>query len=139
MLILDTNHYSEIERRSRPGQVLEARLIAAKDEAFITIVTPEEVLKGWMAVILPHRHSDHGVRAYADFHRSLEGFRDWFILPWSEDSASIFARLKESRLHVGTKDLCIASIALEYEATILTRNLVDFAKVPGLKVENWLD
>lgn len=139
MLILDTNHYSEIERRSRPGQLLEERLRAAEDEAFITIITPEEVLKGWMAVLQPHRHQDHGVRAYADFHHSLDGFRDWFILPWSEDSAAIYARLKGSRLHVGTKDLCIASIALEYEATILTRNIADFAKVPGLKVENWLD
>jgi tRNA(fMet)-specific endonuclease VapC len=139
MLILDTNHYSEIERRSRPGQLLESRLKAAQDEAFITIITPEEVLKGWMAVIQPHRHSDHGVRAYADFHRSLEGFRDWFILPWSEDSAAIYAGLKGSRLRVGTKDLCIASIALEYDATILTRNHADFTRVPGLKVENWLD
>jgi len=36
-------------------------------------------------------------------------------------------------------DLRIASIALEYNAAVLTRNLVDFTKVPALKVENWLD
>ncbi len=36
-------------------------------------------------------------------------------------------------------DLKIACIVLEYDATLLTRNTVDFAKVPGLRFENWLD
>lgn len=36
-------------------------------------------------------------------------------------------------------DLKIACIALEYDAVVLTRNSVDFAKVPGLRIENWLD
>ena len=36
-------------------------------------------------------------------------------------------------------DLRIACIALEYDATILTRNTADFAKIPGVRFENWLD
>jgi len=36
-------------------------------------------------------------------------------------------------------DLKLASICLAHEGTLLTRNVVDFAKVPGLRVENWLD
>jgi tRNA(fMet)-specific endonuclease VapC len=36
-------------------------------------------------------------------------------------------------------DLKIACIALAHEALLLSRNLVDFEKVPGLRVENWLD
>jgi len=34
-------------------------------------------------------------------------------------------------------DLKIAAIVLARNATLLTRNLADFRKVPGLKVENW--
>lgn len=139
MRILDTNHYSEIERESRIGQVLSQRLKKAGDEGFLTIITPEEVLKGWIAGIQPHCQPDGGVRAYCDFHHSLEGFRDWFILPWSHDAVEIFRSLKRQKLNIGTKDLCIASVALEYGATVLTRNLRDFRKVPGLRVENWLD
>jgi predicted nucleic acid-binding protein len=30
-------------------------------------------------------------------------------------------------------------MAIEYDAVLLTRNTVDFAKVPGLKFDNWLD
>ena len=35
-------------------------------------------------------------------------------------------------------DLKIAAICLVHDALLLTRNLVDFEKVPGLRVENWL-
>jgi len=36
-------------------------------------------------------------------------------------------------------DLKIACIVLAYDATLLTRNVTDFAQVPELRVENWLD
>jgi len=36
-------------------------------------------------------------------------------------------------------DLKIAAIARSHDALLLSRNLVHFALVPGLKVENWLD
>ena len=47
--------------------------------------------------------------------------------------------LRKSRLRIGTMDLKIASIAIAHDATLLTRNTVDFAKAPGLRFENWLD
>lgn len=139
MLILDTNHYSEIERGSHIGQILSQRLRTTGDEGFLTIITPEEVMKGWIAAIQPHRQPDGGVSAYRDFHRSLQGFHDWFILPWSADAVEIFRGLRKQKLLIGTKDLCIAAVALEYGAMVLTRNLRDFSRVPGLRVENWLD
>jgi tRNA(fMet)-specific endonuclease VapC len=43
------------------------------------------------------------------------------------------------RVRIGTMDLRIASLALTHETLLLSRNLVDFQKVPGLRVENWLD
>lgn len=35
---------------------------------------------------------------------------------------------------MSTSDLKIASIALAHDATLLTRNLHDFTKVPGLRI-----
>ncbi len=36
-------------------------------------------------------------------------------------------------------DLRIASIVIANGATLLTRNLKDFTRVPDLRVENWLE
>lgn len=45
--------------------------------------------------------------------------------------------LRRLRIRIGTMDLRIASIALAHGAKLLTRNSVDFAKVPELTIEDW--
>lgn len=40
---------------------------------------------------------------------------------------------------IGRVDLLIASIALANKAVLVTRNLKDFEKVPGLQLANWAD
>lgn len=61
------------------------------------------------------------------------------ILPFDQEAADTFHRLKGDRFRPGTMDLKIAAICLAHEATLLTRNLRDFEQIPGLRVENWLD
>jgi tRNA(fMet)-specific endonuclease VapC len=51
----------------------------------------------------------------------------------------VFLALRKELRRVGAMDLKIAAICLVHDAVLLTRNLVDFSKVPGLRVENWLD
>jgi len=36
-------------------------------------------------------------------------------------------------------DLRIACIAMEHDAVLLTRTTIDFEKILGLTIENWLD
>jgi tRNA(fMet)-specific endonuclease VapC len=49
----------------------------------------------------------------------------------------MFASLRALRIRVSTLDLRIASIARVRDLTVLTRNLRDFGRVPGLAVEDW--
>jgi tRNA(fMet)-specific endonuclease VapC len=43
------------------------------------------------------------------------------------------------QVRIGSQDLKIAAIALAQGALLLSANLRDFRKVPGLQVENWLE
>ena len=47
--------------------------------------------------------------------------------------------LRRQGVRIGSMDLKIACIALVHGAILLTRNSSDFAHVPGLRIENWLD
>jgi tRNA(fMet)-specific endonuclease VapC len=59
------------------------------------------------------------------------------VLDFNEDAYEQYFDLKHSKIRVGTMDLRIAAIVLVHNATLLTRNIRDFALVPGLKIEDW--
>ena len=59
------------------------------------------------------------------------------VLSFSDEEQMLFAELKPQCPRVQTMDLRIASIALATNATLLSRNLRDFGRVPGLLVEDW--
>lgn len=61
------------------------------------------------------------------------------ILPFDREAATIFHRLERSSLRIGTMDLKIAATCIAHDATLLSRNLVDSERIPGLRAENWLD
>lgn len=139
MLVLDTDHASELGYRSAAGLRLLARLAATEpDDVVITAITVEEQLRGRLAEIRRHSDGPPQIAAYALLVRQVELHSAWRILPWDERAAVVFARLRAERIRAGTQDLKIAAITLAHEATLLTRNTRDFAPVPGLKFENWL-
>jgi tRNA(fMet)-specific endonuclease VapC len=59
------------------------------------------------------------------------------VLPFDERAAVVFDELKRKRIRIGTQDLKIAAIALANDATIITRNVRDFSRVPDLQFEDW--
>jgi len=79
------------------------------------------------------------IAADARLIRQVELHAAWTRLPWDPIAAEAFDRCKALRVRTGTQDLRIASIVMSRNATLLTRNTRDFAHVPGLRFENWLD
>lgn len=63
---------------------------------------------------------------------------DWTIQPFDDIAADRFEQLRAGGVRIGSMDLKIASIALVHDAFVLSANLHDFQKVPGLRAENWL-
>ena len=139
MPVLDTNHLKELAYPTPLGERPRGRLLQAAAPAFTTVITLEEELRGVLARANRTLESDERILAYRKLVERVNFFTRWDILPLDTESDNAFTRFRGQGVRIGTMDLRIASIALVHHATLLTRNTVDFAQVPGLKFENWLD
>jgi tRNA(fMet)-specific endonuclease VapC len=137
--ILDSDVLSILQRRSEPECIrLENRLgeISSAD-VFTTIVTFQEQMRGWLAVLHKARTDRPLLLAYIELQSMLRDFCHLSILPFDADALSVFKVLRRRRIRIGTMDLRIASIALATRSTLVSRNLRDFQQVPDLRVEDW--
>lgn len=140
MLVLDTDHMTFLGwHKSEVASLrLRHRLEQHVGEPYgTTIVTYEEQCRGWLAFIAKAKTITEQVKAYERLAIHADIYRKVMFLDFDESAASIFRHLKQARLGVGTQDLKIAAITLVHGATLLSRNLKDFEKVPGLRVEDW--
>lgn len=139
MLILDTDHLTEFQRGTSPeARRLKDRLDRATEPYATTIITAEEIMRGWMAAIRRLSEPRRQILAYGKLQQLFRFFASWNVLPWNDAAVDEFEALKVARVRVGTMDLKIASIAIANGATLLSRNLSDFERAPGLHVEDWL-
>jgi tRNA(fMet)-specific endonuclease VapC len=69
--------------------------------------------------------------------RVLETFSNFNVMPFDLQAANEFEALRAAHVRISTMDLRIASIALTRSLIVVTRNLVDFQRVPGLQCEDW--
>jgi tRNA(fMet)-specific endonuclease VapC len=139
MILLDTDHLSVFtdERDPRHG-LLNAHMEAAAEPVACTIVSVEEVLRGWLAIIHRLRDVHRQVPAYSRLRQLFDVLSDWELVPSDERAADRFASLRRKHIRIGTMDLKIASIALVNSALLVTANLRDYSVVPSLRCENWL-
>ena len=90
-----------------------------------------------MSHLAKARSTDQQVVAYRRLKEFLDRYLELTVLEFDEAAAREFEHLLRLRLRIGTMDLKIAAIALAHSATVLTRNLRDFGRVPALSVEDW--
>ena len=136
MFILDTDHVSLLERKTgHDAERLRFRL-GHRDKT-TTVITYEEQLRGWLSWLAQAKSLAEQVERYRKLNRMLDHYRSIQVLDFDELAAAEFERLQKLRIRIGAMDLKIAAIALSQNATLLSRNLKHFSKVPGLKVEDW--
>lgn len=139
-IVLDTNHFAELVHNTARGAHLKKQFVVHQAEVLTTIITAQEVTEGWCAFIRSQKAaSTKQLHGYQQFQHSLELLMELTILAFDEQAAEAFRRLRKEFPQAGTQDLKIAAICLAHDATLLTRNVVDFKKVPDLRIENWLD
>lgn len=89
----------------------------------------------------------HGVEKSAFPARNLAVVEDFLsrlaVLPYTAQAAShygsIRAALEKSALSIGVNDLHIAAHARSLGLTLVSNDLREFERVPGLLLENWVE
>jgi tRNA(fMet)-specific endonuclease VapC len=105
----------------------------------VSIITVEEQLSGWYSALRRVKRPDEIGRVYDNFTATLSFLAglQWQFLSFSLNAVHRFDALVSLRLPIGRMDLRIAAIALENQAIVVTRNVRDFGRVPGLTIEDW--
>jgi tRNA(fMet)-specific endonuclease VapC len=104
---------------------------------FVSIISFHEQAIGWNAYLQRAKKLEGLIHGYEKFERILLDFSRLNILGFDRKAAEEFEQLKSLGVRIGSMDLRIAATALANDCTVVTRNTVDFERVPGLRLEDW--
>jgi tRNA(fMet)-specific endonuclease VapC len=128
--LLDTNILSDF-LRNPDGRAVQRTALAGEATICTSIIVACELRYGAV--------KKGSVRLSERVERLLESLE---VLALDKESDRQYA---EIRLHldrkgrpIGPNDLLIAAHALALDLTLVTANIEEFSRVPGLRVENWL-
>jgi tRNA(fMet)-specific endonuclease VapC len=113
--------------------------VVSPSELAVTVINVEEQITGWQIYLRRAKTDKELAMAYEKLAASVRVLSGMHILGFSESAIARYNLLLAMKLNVGKMDLRIAAIALEEGATVITRNLRDFQRVPELICENWAD
>jgi len=137
--LLDTDHISFLQRRS--GTEFARLMIRISQypptDFALSVVSLHEQVLGAHNFINRARSNTDIMRGYALLLEILEGFALAPVLPFDNTAIAVFDEMRRQRVRVSTMDLRIAAIAMSRSLILLTRNVGDFSRVPGLVTEDW--
>jgi tRNA(fMet)-specific endonuclease VapC len=130
LYLLDTNIISDLIRHPR-GVIAERITSTGEDTVCTSVIVAGELRFGAQKRGSP--------RLSAQVEAILSALT---VLPYEEPAdwryADIRAHLERLGTPIGPNDLLIAAHALSLGMTMVTTNVREFERVPGLPVENWL-
>ncbi len=138
MLILDTDHLSLVDQDTMAAFNIGRRLAGVPPgEVAVSIITYEEQMRGWLSYVAQANGPSRQVEAYRKLRLFVEHFRRIPLIDYDAAASAEFERSRHERVRIGAMDLKIAATCLANGATLLTRNMKDFGRVPGLRAEDW--
>ena len=128
LYVLDTDTVSALQRGD-PRVTAQLASIAAGDVC-VTIISFEEQLRGRLTELHTLASPGSRVTAYRYLQQALTFFASARVLPYDTTAARLDDELRAAFRRMGTMDRRVAAIALSYNATLVTGNLVHFRAIP---------
>ena len=136
LYVLDTDTIGFVQN-DHPTVTRNMRARQGNDPAVTTIITFGEDLSGWLPACRRAVDGLTRAQAYGRLLWGLDFYRKATCLPFDDTATKIFDQLRTRKIRIGTNDLAIAAITLSVNGVLVTRNVVDFQRVPGLLIEDW--
>jgi tRNA(fMet)-specific endonuclease VapC len=129
-VMLDTDICVDVMRGRTPAVRSRLERTVPGEVAVSAIVAAEL----WTGVMKSHR-----TKVAEDVVREFLSYVE--VLDWPVEAGRVYggirARLEASGNQIGAMDLLIAAHAIHEKAALVTRNLAEFRRVAGLRIENW--
>jgi len=133
MYCFDTDILSAVLRRDPPMHLIRRLALVPIEEQSTTSITLGELLYG---------AAKRGSPQLTDRVRDVIQ-RSARVLPFDASAAEVYgplrAHLESEGRRLEEPDLRVASITLANDLILVTGNVRHFARVPELRIENWLD
>jgi tRNA(fMet)-specific endonuclease VapC len=129
--MLDTDICAFILRRSSDALMARIQAVPLRQQV-MSVMTYAELLYG-VQLSSKKKANQAAVDALS---------RHVAVLQWPQEAAGHYAEvradLKKKGSMIGANDLLIAAHARSLGAIVVTNNTKDFARVKGLRIENWM-
>lgn len=129
--LLDTNAWIEVLNNPQGHLASKLAAHAPRDIALCSVVLAELVVGAYKSS-----------QPAANLLMIQQLTQQFACLAFDEASADPYAQarchLEKIGLPIGPYDLQIAAIALQFGLIVVTHNVAEFSRVPGLAVEDWL-
>jgi tRNA(fMet)-specific endonuclease VapC len=130
MVLLDTNVCVEFLRGRNAGVVGQLQRRRADDVRICSVVLAE-LYFGALRSAQPT----------ANLQRIAEFAQAFVSVPFDNQAAEVHATIRSKLIAAGTPigphDCMIAAIALANACTLVTHNINEFSRIPGLVIEDW--
>lgn len=103
-------------------------------DIWVCIISVEEAIEGARKLIYKKRQV---VAGYALLTRVFIHYSRFQILPFDEAALKAFEAFPKEAKLVSKADRQIAATAVARNYTVVTRNLRDFSRIPGVRCEDW--
>lgn len=136
--LLDTDHISILQQEGVESAAVSARVgEAGQDLVGVSVVSFHEQVLGCHGKLNQARTPRAMTKWYRLMGELIDLYTEFNIVQFDDAAAGALTGLNAQNIQIKAMDLRIAAIALAHDLVLVTRNVSDFGKVPGLRTEDW--
>jgi tRNA(fMet)-specific endonuclease VapC len=126
-----------LRERAKYPQLQRRILQSPPQDLWISIVGVEEALQGALSLIHGDRLTRRVIERYAFLERIYEDLQKFRIAAYDAAADAVYRSLPSGSPPIGVNDRRAGATAIARRFIVVTRNVRDFSRIPGVQFEDW--